>query len=52
MPTFKTVRGMRDFLPEEAKMMKYIEGKARKIAELYGYKEIILAWFLRNFQVI
>ena len=41
MPAFKTVRGMRDFLPEEAKMMKYIEGKARKIAELYGYKEII-----------
>jgi histidyl-tRNA synthetase len=41
MPTFKTVRGMRDFLPEEAKMMKYIEGKARKTAELYGYKEII-----------
>jgi histidyl-tRNA synthetase len=41
MPAFKTVRGMRDFLPEEAKMIKYIEGKARKIAELYGYKEII-----------
>ena len=32
---------MRDFLPEEAKMMKYIEGKARKIAWLYGYGEII-----------
>jgi histidyl-tRNA synthetase len=32
---------MRDFLPEEAKMMRYIESKARKIAELYGYKEII-----------
>jgi histidyl-tRNA synthetase len=41
MSAFKTVRGMRDFLPEEAKMMKYIEGKARKIAGLYGYKEII-----------
>ena len=41
MSAFKTVRGMRDFLPEEAKMMKYIEGKARKIAALYGYKEII-----------
>jgi histidyl-tRNA synthetase len=41
MPAFKTVRGMRDFLPELAKMMKYIEGKVRKIAELYGYKEII-----------
>jgi histidyl-tRNA synthetase len=32
---------MRDFLPEEAKIMKHIEGKARKTAELYGYKEII-----------
>lgn len=41
MAGFKTVRGMRDFLPDEAKMMRYIEGKTRKIAELYGYKEII-----------
>ena len=32
---------MRDFLPEEAKIMKYIESQARKIAELYRYKEII-----------
>jgi histidyl-tRNA synthetase len=41
MSQFKTVRGMRDFLPEEAKMMKYIEDKARRVAELYGYQEII-----------
>jgi len=41
MNVFKTVRGMRDFLPEEAKIMKYIESQARKIAELYRYKEII-----------
>ena len=41
MPAFRRVRGMRDFLPEEAQMMKYIEGKARKIARLYGYGEII-----------
>jgi len=41
MGEFKTLRGMRDFLPEEAKMMKFIEGKARRVAELYGYKEII-----------
>jgi histidyl-tRNA synthetase len=41
LPAFRRVRGMRDFLPEEAKMMKYIEGKARKIAQLYGYGEII-----------
>jgi histidyl-tRNA synthetase len=32
---------MRDFLPEEAKIMKYIEDKARRVAELYGYQEII-----------
>jgi histidyl-tRNA synthetase len=41
MPVFKTVRGMRDFLPEEAKMMRCIEEKARRIARLYGYKEIL-----------
>ncbi|MEM3596740.1 MAG: histidine--tRNA ligase [Candidatus Bathyarchaeia archaeon] len=41
MSSFQTVRGMRDFMPEEAKIMRYIESKARKIAELYGYKEII-----------
>ena len=41
MPEFKTVRGMRDFLPEEPEMMKYVEGKARKTAELYGYKEVM-----------
>jgi len=41
MSAFKTARGMRDFLPEEAEMMEYIEGKARRVAELYGYKEII-----------
>ncbi|MBS7647801.1 MAG: histidine--tRNA ligase [Candidatus Bathyarchaeia archaeon] len=41
MNIFKTVRGMRDFLPEEAKVMRYIESQARKTAELYGYREII-----------
>lgn len=41
MSEFKTVRGMRDFLPEEARLMKYIEDKAREVAELYGFKEII-----------
>lgn len=41
MSAFKTVRGMRDFLPEEAKIMKYIEDKARKTAKLYGYREVI-----------
>ncbi|MEM2970965.1 MAG: histidine--tRNA ligase [Candidatus Bathyarchaeia archaeon] len=41
MPLFKTVRGMRDFLPEETRIMNYIQAKARRIAELYGYREII-----------
>ncbi len=41
MNTFQMVRGMRDFLPEEAKMLRLIEGKARRIAQLYGYEEII-----------
>jgi histidyl-tRNA synthetase len=41
MPGFKTVRGMRDFSPEEAGMMRCIEGKARSVAGLYGYKEIM-----------
>ncbi len=41
MSEFKTVRGMRDLLPEEARIMKYIEAKARRTAELYGFKEII-----------
>ncbi|MEM1566017.1 MAG: histidine--tRNA ligase [Candidatus Bathyarchaeia archaeon] len=41
MSAFKPVRGMRDFLPEEAKIMRYIESQARKTAKLYGYKEII-----------
>jgi histidyl-tRNA synthetase len=41
MKTFKIVRGMRDFLPEETKIMRFIEDKARNVAKLYGYKEII-----------
>ncbi|MEM3616574.1 MAG: histidine--tRNA ligase [Candidatus Bathyarchaeia archaeon] len=41
MSAYKTVRGMRDFLPEEAKIMRFIDEKARKTAKLYGYKEII-----------
>jgi len=41
MAEFKTVRGMRDFLPEEAKLLRNIEGRAREVAKLYGYKEIV-----------
>jgi len=41
MSTFKTVRGMRDFLPKEANMMNFITEAARRTARLYGYDEII-----------
>jgi len=38
---FKTVRGMRDYLPKAAEKMRYIEHVSREIARLYGYKEVI-----------
>jgi histidyl-tRNA synthetase len=41
MPTFQTVRGMRDLIGEEAQAFTYIIGKARATAMLYGYKEAI-----------
>jgi histidyl-tRNA synthetase len=41
MKTFKPVRGMRDFLAEETSLMKFIENQARKVARIYGYKEVI-----------
>ena len=41
MPVFRTVRGMRDFPPEEAELLRYVEEKTGRIAQLYGYKEII-----------
>jgi histidyl-tRNA synthetase len=41
MSEFKPVRGMRDFLPEQAEMLRSVEGKARRVAKLYGYKEIV-----------
>jgi len=41
MSEFKTLRGMRDLLPEDAERMMYVEEAARKVARLYGYKEIV-----------
>jgi histidyl-tRNA synthetase len=41
MSEFKTLRGMRDLLPEDAERMMYVEEAARKVAKLYGYKEIV-----------
>jgi len=41
MPTFQTVRGMRDLLPEEAETLNFVVSKARETAQLYGYREVI-----------
>jgi histidyl-tRNA synthetase len=41
MPTFQTIRGMRDLLPEEAKKLNFVICNARETAQLYGYKEVI-----------
>lgn len=41
MPKFQTVRGMRDFLADEAKIMRCIEETARRVAGIYGFQEII-----------
>jgi histidyl-tRNA synthetase len=41
MPTFQTVRGMRDLLGEEAQTFTYVITKARETACLYGFKEAI-----------
>lgn len=41
MSEFKPVRGMRDLLPEDAQVLRAIEEKARVVARLYGYKEIV-----------
>ncbi|HMK93942.1 MAG TPA: histidine--tRNA ligase [Candidatus Limnocylindrales bacterium] len=41
MPTFQTVRGMRDLLDQEAQALTGIISKARETALLYGYREVI-----------
>jgi histidyl-tRNA synthetase len=41
MPTFQTVRGMRDLLGEEAQALTSVIRKARETALLYGYREVI-----------
>jgi len=41
MPTFQTVRGMRDLLPEDAETLNFVMGEARETAKLYGYREVI-----------
>lgn len=41
LSAFRTVRGMRDFLPKEAERMRHVEETARELARLYLYEEII-----------
>ena len=41
MSEFKPVRGMRDFLPKDAERMRFVEQKARELAQLHGYDEVI-----------
>ncbi len=41
MSQYQPARGMRDFLPQDAKKMRYVEQTSRQLAELYGYDEVI-----------
>lgn len=41
MPSFQPVRGMRDLIGQEAQAFTYIVTKARKTANLYGFREVI-----------
>jgi len=41
MPAFRTVRGMRDFLPKDTERIRHVEQVSREIAQLYGYGEVI-----------
>ncbi len=41
MPRFETVRGMKDYIDNEARKIRYIELIFRNLVEKYGYSEII-----------
>ncbi|MGF3522144.1 MAG: histidine--tRNA ligase [Candidatus Bathyarchaeia archaeon] len=41
MSTFQPVRGMRDLLPDETEIFRYLMNQATKNAQLYGFKEVI-----------
>ncbi|MDR0319110.1 MAG: histidine--tRNA ligase, partial [Nitrososphaerota archaeon] len=40
MPTFQTVRGMRDLLNEEAQIFTHVISNAQRAALLFGFKEV------------
>ena len=41
LPQYQPVRGMNDYLPDDALKLRYVEQKTREIAQLYGYDEVI-----------
>jgi len=40
MPRFQTLRGMRDFLPEDLQKRRHVENTIRRLFDLYGYEEV------------
>jgi len=41
LPQYQPVRGMNDYLPQDAQKIRYIEQKTRELAQLYCYEEVI-----------
>ncbi len=41
MAKFQTVRGMRDFLPLDAKKLRRVEAAAKEVARLYRFREVV-----------
>jgi histidyl-tRNA synthetase len=41
MPAFQTVRGMRDLVSEDAQALTFVVAKAREVAKLFGFSEVI-----------
>ncbi len=39
--TVKTVKGFRDILPGEARVFRWVEGKAREVFQAWGFREIV-----------
>ncbi len=48
MPSIQRARGTRDFGPEEMGKRRFVEGKLRKTADTFGYREIYTPTFERS----
>jgi histidyl-tRNA synthetase len=48
MPSIQRPRGTRDFGPEEMGKRRFVEGKLRKTADTFGYREIYTPTFERS----